>query len=114
MVQIDTAALSIWVDHKCFIEHGGMILSKRGAVCAEDGSDFGVIGSGQFKCVFWVLEFVEDVRIMSTLPDKILIGRKFSRKVCLQNSASVRHEGDLQSIQGIIWRRGRSSSHRRF
>lgn len=98
MVTIDTAALSIWVDYDWYTAHGGKILSKGGSACAADGREIGVVGTGKLKFAFWGLSFVEEVRVMTHLPDKMLIGQNFWRNLGLRldlerNSASVKRDG---------------------
>lgn len=77
MAPIDTSALSIWVHHALFIENGERLTSKGGSAKAADGREIGVIGSGKLKFVFWRVTFEEKVRVMSLLPDKMLIERRF-------------------------------------
>lgn len=76
-VPMDTAALSIWVDHDWFVANGGQVTSRGGAATAADGHDIGVVGAGKLTFSFWDRSFTQDVRIMSTLPDKLLIGIRF-------------------------------------
>ena len=52
MAPIDTAALSIWVDHAWFIENSGRLTPKGGSANAADGREIGVIGSGKLKFAF--------------------------------------------------------------
>ena len=78
---IDTAALSIWVDHQWFMETGGQmeISDNKYSARAADGSNIDVSGSGWLNFSLWGKQFQERVRIMNNLPDKVLMGRKFWR-----------------------------------
>ena len=113
MAPIDTATLSIWIDHAWFIENGGRLTSKGGSANAADGREIGVIGSGKLKFAFWGVKFEEEVRVMSMLPDKMLIGRRFWRANGLQldlgkNSGSVRQKN--RHVHGPIGSRGGEDS----
>lgn len=114
-IPIDTAALSIWVDQAWFESNGGKLISRGGAAQAADGSDLEVIGTGELEFGFWGLTFREKVRVMSTLPDKLPIGRTFWRKHGLilnlgQNTGSVRYEG--ARVDGVLGSRNNSGDDR--
>lgn len=76
-IPIDTAALSVWVDEGWYREGGGKLLPKGGSAQAADGHGITVVGTGQLEFRVWGETFKEPVRIMCTLPDKILLGRRF-------------------------------------
>ena len=85
--------------------HGGKILFRGGSACAADGREISVVGSGRVEFSFWGLSFSEEVRVMTRLPDKMLIGRKFWRKLGLHldlehDSASILHED--RRVEGPI------------
>lgn len=110
---IDTATFSIWVDHAWFIENSRRLTSKGGSANAADGREIGVMRSGRLKFAFWGVTFEEEVRVMSMLPEKMLIRRRFWRANGLQlnlgkNSGSIRHKNGR--VQGPIGSRGREDS----
>ena len=102
---IETAALSVWVDHEWFVSHGGRLTPHTGTANSVDGSPLQVGGKGRLSFSFWGLRFEEEVRVMSNLPDKLLLGRKFWRRHSLildldANEGSVkvreqRHHGPI-------------------
>ena len=97
IVPIDTAALSIWVDFLWFTPHGGTILSKGVSACAGDGREIGVVGTAKMDFELWGVQFSERMRLISTLPDRVLIGQTFWRKFGLnldleQLLASIRYD----------------------
>lgn len=76
-VPVDTAALSIWVDHDWFLGKGGTVRTSLEVAEAVDGHKLEVEGVGSLKFELWGRNFFEEVRVMRNLPDKILIGRRF-------------------------------------
>ena len=93
-VPVDTAALSIWVDHDWFIQNGGKVSMCEGTAEAVDGHRLKVEGVGMLTFELWGRMFDEEVRVLSRLPDKLLIDRKFWRRnaLCL----------DLAANRGVI------------
>ncbi len=82
-VPIDTAARSVWVDKTWFVNHGGVMDADGGTAAGADGSSLDVAGKGEIEFRLWGSTFTEPVRVMSTLPDTVLIGRDFWRKHAL-------------------------------
>lgn len=114
VVPIDTAALSIWVDHGWFAANGGKLKSRGGAACAADGGKLGVVGTGTLQFEFWQQTFTREVRVMSTLPDRILIGRRFWRENGLildleKDSASILVKGTR--VHGALCSRNREAAN---
>lgn len=101
----DTCALSIWVDRRWFEGNGGTVCGTVDRATAVDGSEITVEGEGMIRFELWGEAFEEKVRVMSSLPDKILIGRRFLRRQGFQldldtNQASIRVNG--RRVQGTI------------
>lgn len=91
---IDTAATSTWVDEEWFEESVGQVKPTRRDACAADGREIQVAGVGVLEFQMQRIPFSEEVRVMSTLLDKILIGKGVWRTNRLQldlerNSASI-------------------------
>lgn len=79
-VPVDTAAVSIWVDHAWFSQIGGTVLPCEKTADAVDGQHLEVVGQGMLKFELWGKHFQEKVRILDKLPDKLLLGRQFWRR----------------------------------
>ena len=78
-----------------------MVGRKRGEAEVEGWCCFcsgwgklGVVGTGTLQFEFWQQTFTREVRVMSTLPDRILIGRRFWR----ENGLILDLEKDSASI----------------
>ena len=76
-VPVDTAAVSIWVDYMWFTQIGGRVLHSIETAAAVDGHHLDVVGHGEPKFELWDQSFLEKIRVLRTLPDKILIRRQF-------------------------------------
>lgn len=112
MAPIDTAAFSIWVDYSWFLGHGGRMLTLGGAATAADGREIAVKGTGEMAFSVWGENFTEKVRVITTLPTKVLIGRKFWRRNGLvldleQGKGSIRSRSTGERISGCLGRQSR-------
>ena len=89
-VPVHTAALSIWVDRDVFIQNGGKVSMCEGTVEAVDCHRLKVEGVGMLTFELWGRMFDGEVRVLSRLPHKLLIGRKFWRRnaLCLDLAAN--------------------------
>jgi hypothetical protein len=83
---IDTGAQSFWVDKAWFLAQGGTIHDDEGSAEGADGGRLLVAGKGVLPCfTLWGHRFVEQaVRVMESLPSKVLIGSEFWRKYALK------------------------------
>jgi hypothetical protein len=78
---LDSACYSIWVNKREFQEMGGYAYEEGGSAQAADGQPLNVAGQGKLDFCLWGRLFRgERVRVMESLPSRILIGRRFMIK----------------------------------
>ena len=93
----------------------GQPTTKRGDACAADGGKLKVVANLALAFEVWGRMFSRKVRIIYTLPDKILIGRRFWREMRLilgleKDSASITVDGTR--VQGALCSRLRDTENR--
>ena len=76
---VDTA-VSIWVDYMWFTQISGRVLHSVETAAPVDGHQLDVVGHGELKFELWDKSFLEKVRVLRTLPNKILIERQVWRR----------------------------------
>jgi len=82
---MDTGAFSVWVDKKFFTECGGELLPDDSGAVDVEGSPIDVSGRGYLTFQLWGRVFKNyPVRVLSSMPSNVLIGRRFWMKHKLQ------------------------------
>ncbi len=108
-VPIDTAASCVWVDMTWYVNCGAVVDPDYGSAAAVDGSCLEVVGMGTIEFRLWGTLFTEPVRVMSKLPDTVLIGGDFWRMHALvmnleTNLGAI--SADWKRISGPVARAG--------
>eukprot|EP00171_Calliarthron_tuberculosum_P002217 IDg2217t1 len=67
-------------DKSWYLKNGGDIVKDSSTATGADGRSLDVTGRGFLRFRLWGCDFYEEVRVMSTLPSKLLIGLRFWRK----------------------------------
>jgi hypothetical protein len=75
---VDTACWSIWLNWKTFLAGGGTEFEKGEEANAAVGHSLDVAGRGKIDIMVWGRLFPGyQVRVMRTLPSRMLLGREF-------------------------------------
>ena len=88
-VPVDTAALSIWIDWDWFVQNGETLLTTGHGTAEAVDVDVG--GQGVVEFELWGKRFKEIVKVLGSLPDRLLIDRKFWRKNKLRLDLSANY-----------------------
>jgi hypothetical protein len=77
---LDTACWDVWVEESKFKAVGGREFTEGGDAAGADGTMLLVAGEGTLTMTLWGGSVHLRVRVMRTIPSKVLVGASFMRK----------------------------------